>query len=83
LGGGNPGIFQALQQTQTPGVRVIAHELTAESRLAIERGQLDYVLAQDTRDIARRAFATAMGSKAPSSFCPVMVYMLENLPSDA
>lgn len=54
LGAGNRGLVKALRATPRP-LPVIAHELTATTRQALEEGQFDAVLNQDAGHEVRSA----------------------------
>lgn len=60
MGAGNEGLIRALQQSgKSHRIRVIAHELTSQTRAGLKEGVLDVVLDQDPEGEVRAAIAAA------------------------
>ncbi|WDR01838.1 LacI family DNA-binding transcriptional regulator [Devosia algicola] len=86
LGAGTAGLTAALRQTGRAGsVRVIAHELSASSRLGLTDGTIDVVLDQDPDGEIRAALAAvrtlALGSGAVENVKPIeiRIFLRDNL----
>ena len=85
LGGGNRGLVEALQRRGKPGP-VVAHELTATTRAALDAGLFDAVLNQDPGHEVRSAIRVL---KAKADGLPVIaaqeriridIFLKDNLP---
>lgn len=82
---GNNGLISYLQDVEYNPV-VIAHELTAESRTALEQGLFDAIISQDTGHIVRsavrllRATADATPFNAAQEIIRIDIFLKENLP---
>lgn len=60
MGAGNEGLIRALQQTgKAHRIKVIAHELTTDTRAGLKQGVFDVVLDQDPEGEVRAAIAAA------------------------
>lgn len=86
LGAGNAGLVAALDGSARLGViRVIAHELTAPTRLGLKSGAIDVVLDQDPDGEIRTAIAAARGlalgsnGKAVTDPIEIRIFLRDNL----
>lgn len=87
LGAGNRGLIQALSARGRADLCVIAHELTAETRAALETGLVDAVLNQDAGHEVRSAIRVL---RAKADGLPVIsaqerirldIFIKDNLPA--
>jgi LacI family transcriptional regulator len=87
LGAGNRGLIKALSARGRADLCVIAHELTAETRAALETGLVDAVLNQDAGHEVRSAIRVL---RAKADGLPVIsaqerirldIFIKDNLPA--
>lgn len=85
---GNPGLIDFLEASGLhKELVVIAHELTASSRRALERGIFDAIISQDTGHLVRstirllKATADRMGIDHTQERIRIDIYLRENMPS--
>ena len=85
---GNPGLIDFLQASGLhKKLVVIAHELTASSRRALELGIFDAIISQDTGHLVRstirllKATADQMGIDHTQERIRIDIYLRENMPS--
>lgn len=87
LGAGNRGLIRALAAAGRTDVCVIAHELTAETRAALESGLVDAVLNQDAGHEVRsairvlRAKADGLSVIAAQERIRLDIFIKDNLPA--
>jgi LacI family transcriptional regulator len=89
-GGGQPHLIKALARHRAPDHVVIAHELTAVSRVALQDGTFQALVSHDIGHVARVAFEEAIArtdspdmasiTGQPLS-CGINIYLPENLPA--
>lgn len=86
---GNPGLIEFLEDTGlNKDLVVIAHELTASSRSALEKGIFDAIISQDTGHLVRstirllKATADQMAIDHTQERIRIDVYLKENMPSE-
>jgi LacI family transcriptional regulator len=87
LGAGNRGIIAALRKRGLAGkICVIAHELTAYSRTALNDGDFAAILSQNPGDEARsamrilRALADGVAIDSDQERIRIEIYLRDNLP---
>lgn len=87
--GGNPGLIQVLKETGLDKkITVIAHELTPNSRSALEEGVFDAIISQDTGHLVRSATRVLMAAAhdAPLDTAQerirIDIYLPDNMPTD-
>ncbi|MDS9468720.1 LacI family DNA-binding transcriptional regulator [Paracoccus sp. MBLB3053] len=87
LGGGNHGLSRALEAIPAgTRPRVVAHELTTQSRLALQDGKFDAILHQDIeREVAAvtallRAFCDGSEIAPGEGRVRIEIFMRDNLP---
>ena len=86
LGAGNQGLVKALSGRTDAGLCVIAHELTADTRAALEAGLIDAVLNQDAGHEVRsairvlRAKADGLPVNAAQERIRLDIFIKDNLP---
>jgi len=85
---GNPGLISFLEDTRLHNdLVVIAHELTASSRYALEKGIFDAIISQDTGHLVRstirllKATADKMLIDHTQERIRIDIYLRENMPS--
>lgn len=85
---GNPGLIRFLDATGPhDDLVVIAHELTAASRAALERGVFDAIISQDTGHLVRSAtrLLKATADRVPfddtQERIRIDIYLRENMPA--
>lgn len=85
---GNPGLIRFLQSTGPHSeLVVIAHELTAASRIALKDGVFDAIISQDTGHLVRSAvrLLKATADRAPfdqtQERIRIDIYLRENMPA--
>lgn len=85
---GNPGLIAFLEETGLhEELIVIAHELTASSRRALEQGIFDAIISQDTGHLVRstirllKATADQMAIDHTQERIRIDIYLCENMPS--
>ena len=87
LGAGNRGLIEALAAHRARDICVIAHELTAETRAALEAGRIDAVLNQDAGHEVRsairvlRAKADGLPVIAAQERIRLEIFIKDNLPA--
>ena len=88
LGAGNSGLLKSLSRRQSgPRIAVVAHELDASSRRALEEGFFDAVIAQDPGHEIRsairvlRAKADGMAIVPAQERIRIEIYLGHNLPA--
>jgi LacI family transcriptional regulator len=81
IGDGHAGAVAALKEAGSPVLPVIAHELTDDTRAALEAGLYAALVAQDPVALARFAFDAAIhGTVEDVRFRPAGIFLRENLP---
>jgi len=85
LGAGNAGLIAALSRQRPEGLRVIAHELSAPTRLGLRNGLIDVVLDQNPDGEIRAAIAAARavalghGADFHSETIEIGIFLRDNL----
>lgn len=91
-GAGHRGVVAALEAAGRPAITVIGHELTEVTRGALLSGRYQAVIAQDTREMARRVIEAALNQPADGTHgdgrgtgdaeatLPIQILIKENLP---
>lgn len=78
VGALRPALLKALYDF--PNVVTIAHELSEDSRAALEDNRLAAVVAYDLLDLGHKTIATALDPNSGDAFCTIQVYLKDNLP---
>ncbi len=80
-GGGQPTIIEGLATVNPGRISVIGHEVNAQSRSALSRGDFTAILAHNTVEMGHTAMGVALGQISPNEGqCPIYIYVEDNLP---
>lgn len=82
-GGGQPAIIQALRETAIPDCFIVGHEVNATTRVALQDGLFQVLVAHDVEEVGRKAIDVALGlDDRTEILCKINIFVSENLPPE-